>query len=240
MLVRRADRPDEDPLAAECLGPGLPLTRVGADDHARVRSLGLLRHDPDPSIERDDTVLVRQQRVDVELPDGGTIDDELRQPKEARHEGIEKYTIGQRKGLNYAAGARRYVLDIIPSTNDVILGEREELLAPGLIASRVNWLIDPPQEPLSYQAKIRYRHAGAPAVVSDFPPHAYPSPPGGEGIGVRGGHVRVDFTEPQSAVTPGQAVVFYDGDRVLGGGWIEQAIKASPLTPTPLPRGERG
>jgi tRNA-specific 2-thiouridylase len=127
----------------------------------------------------------------------------------ARHEGIENYTIGQRKGLGYAAGERRYVLKIVPETNDVVLGGRDELLAPGLIASAVNWLLDaPPAAPLSCQAKIRYRHTATPATVTALPD----------------GGARVTFAEPQSAVTPGQAVVFYAGPRALGGGWIERGM----------------
>jgi tRNA-specific 2-thiouridylase len=124
----------------------------------------------------------------------------------AEHQGIENYTIGQRKGLGYAAGERRYVLKIVPETNDVVLGGREELLASGLVASRINWLLDEPSAaPLPCQVKIRYRHTATPATVTALPE----------------GGARVDFAEPQSAVTPGQAVVFYDGPRVLGGGWIE-------------------
>src|SRR5262249_5714823 len=126
----------------------------------------------------------------------------------AEHEGIENYTIGQRKGLGYAAGERRYVLQIEPETNDVVLGRREELRAPGLVASQVNWLlVQPPAGPLACQAKIRYRHAATPATV----------------LGLPDGGANVTFAEPQSAVTPGQAVVLYDGPRVLGGGWIERA-----------------
>jgi tRNA-uridine 2-sulfurtransferase len=125
------------------------------------------------------------------------------------HDGIENFTIGQRKGLGFAAGRRRYVLRIVPAEHEVIVGDREQLLAPGLVASRVNWLLDePPVGTLRCAAKIRYRHAGAPAAVC-------PQPDGG---------ARVEFDEPQSAVTPGQAVVFYDGPRVLGGGWIEEAL----------------
>ncbi len=125
----------------------------------------------------------------------------------AEHDGIEQYTIGQRKGLKYAAGSRRYVLQIVPQSNTVVLGDREELLASTLIASRVNWLIEPPQEPLACSAKIRYRHQAATATV----------------IPLEGEGARVEFNEPQSAITPGQAVVFYNGERVLGGGWIERA-----------------
>jgi tRNA-specific 2-thiouridylase len=127
----------------------------------------------------------------------------------AEHDGYERFTIGQRKGLGYAAGERRYVLEIVPERNQVVLGEREELLAEGLRASRVNWLIDPPQDnPLTCTAKIRYRNAGSTAAVRALPD----------------GGAQVCFAQPQSAVTPGQAVVFYDGERVLGGGWIEEAL----------------
>jgi tRNA-specific 2-thiouridylase len=127
------------------------------------------------------------------------------------HDGIERYTIGQRKGLGIAAGQRRYVLRIVPGANEVVLGDREDLLAAGLRASRVNWLCEPEcvqGGPLACQIKIRYRHTPAPGVVTPL----------------ADGGARVEFAEPQSAVTPGQAVVFYDGTRVLGGGWIEEAI----------------
>src|SRR6516164_9769362 len=126
----------------------------------------------------------------------------------AEHDGIERFTVGQRKGLGFAGGERRYVLRIVPGANEVVVGEREDLLAVGLVASRVNWLTPAaPQGPLACAAKIRYRHAAAPATVTALPD----------------GAARVEFAEPQSAVTPGQAVVFYDGPRVLGGGWIEEA-----------------
>ncbi|HEX5272347.1 MAG TPA: tRNA 2-thiouridine(34) synthase MnmA, partial [Gemmataceae bacterium] len=123
------------------------------------------------------------------------------------HDGIERFTVGQRKGLGIAGAERRYVLRIVPSENEVVLGPREELLATGLVASRVHWLADPPAGVMACQAKIRYRHAAAPATVTALPNDG----------------ARVEFAEPQSAITPGQAVVFYDGSRVLGGGWIEEA-----------------
>jgi tRNA-specific 2-thiouridylase len=97
-----------------------------------------------------------------------------------------------------------------------VVGQRSELLASGLRASRVNWLVDPPASgSLSCQAKIRYRNAGSPAKVEATPD----------------GGAQVIFVEPQSAVTPGQAVVFYDGDRVLGGGWIEEALSVMAAAP---------
>jgi tRNA-specific 2-thiouridylase len=122
------------------------------------------------------------------------------------HDGIERFTIGQRKGLGIAAGSRRYVLKIVPGANEVVLGDREELLTQALRASTVNWLEEPPAGELRCLVKIRYRHAPAPAVVTPL----------------NDGEVLVMFDEPQSAVTPGQAVVFYDATRVLGGGWIEE------------------
>jgi tRNA-uridine 2-sulfurtransferase len=125
------------------------------------------------------------------------------------HDGYERFTIGQRKGLGIATDRKRYVLDIVPETRTVVLGDREDLLATGLVASRVNWLIDDPAGPVRCVAKIRYRNVGTPATVTPTP----------------GGGARVTFGEPQSAVTPGQAVVFYDGTRVLGGGWIEKACR---------------
>jgi tRNA-specific 2-thiouridylase len=124
------------------------------------------------------------------------------------HDGYERFTFGQRKGLGIATDRKRYVLDIVPETHTVVLGDRDDLFSPGLIASEVNWLIDRPAEPLECSAKIRYRHAGAAAVVESLLDDG----------------ARIEFTEPQSAVTPGQAVAFYAGDRVLGGGWIEAAL----------------
>lgn len=132
----------------------------------------------------------------------------------AQHEGYEKYTIGQRKGLGFGSAGRRYVLDIVPETHDVILGDREELLSPALVATRVNWLIDPPARPLACRAKIRYRHEPAAATA----------------IVLANGDTRLDFDVPQSAVTPGQAVVLYDGERILGGGWIESKVDAPAHT----------
>jgi tRNA-specific 2-thiouridylase len=124
------------------------------------------------------------------------------------HDGYERFTIGQRKGLGIATDRKRYVLNIVPETRTVVLGDRDNLSSPGLIASEVNWLIDQPALPLECTAKIRYRHAGAQALVEALPD----------------GGARVEFAEPQSAVTPGQAVAFYAGERVLGGGWIEAAL----------------
>jgi tRNA-uridine 2-sulfurtransferase len=127
----------------------------------------------------------------------------------AEHDGIDRFTIGQRKGLGTGGGGKkRFVLEIVPSSNTVVVGEESDLLSLGLEASKVNWLIDPPTSPINVTAKIRYRHAGSPATV----------------VAGDNGEAVVRFTEPQAAVTPGQAVTVYDGTRVLGGGWIENRI----------------
>ncbi|MBI4342832.1 MAG: tRNA 2-thiouridine(34) synthase MnmA [Candidatus Omnitrophica bacterium] len=121
------------------------------------------------------------------------------------HRGLLGYTIGQREGLGVAAGRPLYVVAIDPPANRLVVGSREELLARTLRAERVNWVsIDPPTHPLRAFAKIRSRHE--PSAASLMP--------------MADGRVQVEFEEPQSAITPGQAVVFSDGDVILGGGWI--------------------
>jgi tRNA-specific 2-thiouridylase len=122
-----------------------------------------------------------------------------------RHEGIHGFTIGQRKGLGVSAPNPLYVLRIDPATNRVILGANEELATRTLRAGRLNWISIPGlQGPMRVQVKIRHRHEPAWAVIE---------PSGGDEITAR-------FEEPQRAVTPGQSAVFYDGDEVVGGGWI--------------------
>lgn len=126
-----------------------------------------------------------------------------------RHEGLAFYTIGQRKGLGLQGGPH-YVVGLDPTRNAVIVGSHEDLFRSELLATEVNWVsIAPPAEPLEVEAKIRYRVPPAPARIF----------PDGES------RARIIFRDPQRAVTPGQAVVFYQGDLVLGGGTI-----ARPLT----------
>jgi tRNA-specific 2-thiouridylase len=176
---------------------------------AMAREAGLLAiADKPDSVEicfvpgGDHTEIVRSRRPEAAM--AGTIV-EKNGTVLGEHDGIDRFTIGQRKGLGIAAGRKRFVLEIVPETQTVIVGDQEDLLASGLMASRVNWLVDPPTEPLRCSAKIRYRHAGVAATLTAT---------------VDGG-AEVQFDEPQPAVTPGQAVTFYTGTRVLGGGWIE-------------------
>ncbi|HEY8504514.1 MAG TPA: tRNA 2-thiouridine(34) synthase MnmA, partial [Gemmataceae bacterium] len=177
-----------------------------------AREAGLAVADKPDSVEicfvpdNDHARLIRQRRPGLATA-GAFVDAQGREL--GRHDGFERFTVGQRKGLGVAAGSRRYVLRIVPEANAVVLGDREDLLAGGLVASRVNWLADVPAGgPLRCTAKIRYRHAGVAAEVTAAPE----------------GGAEVRFAEPQAAVAPGQAVVFYDGPRVLGGGWIERAV----------------
>ncbi len=124
-----------------------------------------------------------------------------------RHGGVHHFTVGQRRGLGLAAGEPLYVIATAAQSQQVTVGRNEDLLRAGLTAGGVNWVsIEGLAAPARAAVKIRNRHTAAPATL-------YPAP--------GPGRVEVRFDEPQRAVTPGQAAVFYDGDLVLGGGWIE-------------------
>ena len=121
------------------------------------------------------------------------------------HHGLLGFTIGQREGIGIAAGRPLYVVAVDQPNNRLVVGSREELLSRTLTAERVNWVsIAPPTQPLDAFAKIRSRHEPAAAQLTPL----------------EDGTVRVEFESPQSAITPGQAVVFSQGDTILGGGWI--------------------
>ncbi|MCX7007539.1 MAG: tRNA 2-thiouridine(34) synthase MnmA [Kiritimatiellaeota bacterium] len=122
-----------------------------------------------------------------------------------KHRGIIHYTIGQREGLGVASAYRLYVKEIRAATNTIILGQRDEVLTGSCRVADVNWISGtPPPDGTECLARLRYRHTGAAAKLIAEP----------------GGEWRAEFAEPQFAVTPGQAAVFYAGDEVLGGGWI--------------------
>ena len=126
-----------------------------------------------------------------------------------RHRGLACYTTGQRKGLGVSADRPLYVLGKDAERNAVILGDEAELYAPGLLASRVNWIAGTPSSAVRATAKTRYSQKECGATVEPLP----------------SGGARVRFDEPQRAVTAGQAVVFYDGEPVLGGGTIEGVLE---------------
>lgn len=162
------------------------------------------------------------------------------------HEGIEMFTIGQRKGLPGGSPKPRYVIDIDPDTRRVIVGDAEDLVVEEFEVDRTVWhagatVVGPTvvgdsvdaRGPVEVDVKIRYSHPGTRATVTALDEH----------------RARVRLHEPQRAVTPGQAAVFYDGDRVLGGGWIcrqqaatlaaaskaRSSAPAAPAAPVPLP-----
>jgi len=159
--------------------------------------------------EQDHARFVRQHRPatdtsgEIVTTDGSVV---------GRHDGLERFTVGQRKGLRVALGQRRYVVRIEPDTCRVVIGTREELARGELIANEVNWLIDEPAGPIRCQVKIRYRSRPVGATVEPLP----------------GGRFAARFDQPCHGVAPGQAAVCYQADRVLSGGWIESTGPVSP------------
>ena len=153
-----------------------------------------------------DRYLEHEGRAD-DAPAGGEIVNTAGE-KLGTHTGIHRYTIGQRRGLGIAHEKPLYVVQIERARNQIIVGEEDELERTEFIAKGVNWIAyDPPSEPVRAKVKIRYRHDPATATIFALPD----------------AHAGIVFDEPQRAITPGQATIFYDtdgGDEVIGGGWI--------------------
>jgi tRNA-specific 2-thiouridylase len=123
------------------------------------------------------------------------------------HSGLHRFTVGQRRGIGLISREPLFVVEMQSETSTLVVGPAAALGASHLIAGRCNWVsIDPPASPIRAAARIRHRHQEVPALVTP----------------IDRGRVRVDFDAPQRAVAPGQGVVFYDGDVLLGGGWIER------------------
>ena len=121
------------------------------------------------------------------------------------HNGIHRYTIGQRRGLGISNEKPLYVVQIERAKNQIVVGEGDDLESLEFTAKGVNWVaFETPTEPVRAFVKVRYRHEPAPATIYALPEN----------------RARIVFDEPQRAVTPGQATIFYDGDEVIGGGWI--------------------
>jgi tRNA-specific 2-thiouridylase len=137
------------------------------------------------------------------------------------HAGIHNFTVGQRKGLGLDARALSgrsgtvaqaepmYVLALRPAERQVVVGPKASLEQVRLTASGVNWIALPPADERRVAAQIRHHHQAAPAAVRPL----------------ADGRAEVLFDEPQLAISPGQAVVFYDGDSVVGGGWIDRTVE---------------
>ena len=121
-----------------------------------------------------------------------------------QHDGLERFTIGQRKRLGVAFGEPRYVVRIEPDVRRVVIGTKDQLARTELIAAGTNWLVPEPSEPFRCRVQIRYRSGPVDATVERLPE----------------GRFRVEFDEPCYGIAPGQAAVCYRGDRVLCGGWI--------------------
>lgn len=189
-------------------------TKDRVRNYARRRGLPVAEKPDSQEIcfipDNDYAAFVDQHAAQKRMPVGvtGNIVSEDGQPL-GRHRGIHRYTVGQRKGLglgDVSTGAPRYVLALRPLTQEVVVGPKSALFGQRFTASRVNWIAQPlPRREALVQ--IRHRHHAAPAVLEITGP----------------AQARVTFDAPQQAITPGQAAVFYDGDVVLGGGWIDDA-----------------
>jgi tRNA-specific 2-thiouridylase len=153
-----------------------------------------------------DRYLEHEDRLD-ELPAGGEIVNRDGE-KIGEHTGIHRYTIGQRRGLGIAHEKPLYVVQIERAKNQIIAGEKEELDCLEFTAKGVNWVaFDAPDEPVRAEVKVRYRHDPAAATI----------------YALENNRARVRFDEPQRAITPGQATIFYHDEEVVGGGWIEKS-----------------
>jgi len=125
-----------------------------------------------------------------------------------RHGGLAQYTVGQRQGLGLASNKRLYVLRLDAANNRLVVGTRDQLLSNRLFVSKLSWVSgEAPKEPINITTKIRYRSPEATAVLH-----------------LNDGVAEVNFQQPQWAITPGQAIVFYQGDAVLGGGIIKDKV----------------
>jgi tRNA-uridine 2-sulfurtransferase len=146
---------------------------------------------------RESGIALNEAEGEIVTEDGAVI---------GRHTGVHNFTIGQRKGLGFAAGKPLYVLSIDPERNRVVVGDDEMLRTSSFEVIETNWVsIGAPDSPLRANVKIRHKHEPAPATIE----------------ALQESSARITFDVPQRAVTPGQAAVFYDGDVVLGGGWIK-------------------
>jgi tRNA-specific 2-thiouridylase len=199
---------------AELARARFPLGGLRKDEvRARARALGLATaHKPESQEicfvpDGDYAAVVERLRPEA-LPGEGEIVDGAGRTL-GRHGGIHRFTVGQRRGLGVAAPQPLYVTRLDATANRVVVGGADDLLATGAELAGVSFVTGTaPPAPIEARVQVRYRDAGTPAAVEPLP----------------GGRARVRFARPVRAVTPGQAAVFYDGDAVLGGGWIAGAI----------------
>jgi tRNA-specific 2-thiouridylase len=154
-----------------------------------------------------DFVVARLSTLGIEVRPGDVVDVSGRAL--GSHRGLVRFTVGQRRGLGISAAERKYVVELRPESNTVVMGDKRDLLSSEFTCAETNWLGDAGDRlPLRALAQVRYTHQAAPALVEEIAPRPTQ-------------RLRVTFDAEQNAVTPGQSAVFYDGDVVLGGGVIE-------------------
>ncbi len=229
-LLRRAKDPRKDQTyflfslsqrqLARVLMPVGDLTKAEVREIAR--ELGLRVHDKEESQdicfvpENDYAAFLKSRLGASEFHPGEIVHRDGRVL--GRHQGIELFTVGQRRGINVGSPTPLYVLEIDAASSRVVVGDDEDLRKDSLVAENCCWgAAGPVGDGTPSAVKIRSSHEGAAATL-------HPE---------NGGRTRVRFAEPQRAVTPGQAAVFYSGDTVIGGGWIA-GEKAAPLTAVPV------
>ncbi len=189
------------------------LMPVGEYTKEEIRQIALrqglpVAHKPDSQEicfipDHDYAAFIDREAADRVPPPGNFVTEDGRVL--GRHKGITHYTVGQRRGLELAMGRRVFVTRIRPQTNEVVVGDNEDTFTRQVLCNQVNYMaVENLTEPKRIMAKIRYNHGGAPCVIEKQPD----------------GKVLCSFEQPVRASTPGQAVVFYEGEYVLGGGTI--------------------
>ena len=193
---------------AHALFPVGEMHKTDVREHARRLALPVAeRLESQDICFGDYKILVASYAKENELCGGEVVDRSGRVL--GQHSGIHGVTIGQRRGLGISAAEPLYVVDIDDQSKRVVVGNKDELSAIGLVARSVNWLEIPSAEEIEAEVQIRYRAPSIPCVIR----------PGADG------NCEVRFREAFPAVTPGQAAVFYRGEKLLGGGWIERALR---------------
>jgi len=195
---------------------GQVLFPVGAytkeEVRLRAKEIGLKVHDKEESMEicfipdNDHSSFISKNYPKQKKPSGNFVD--LQGNVLGTHTGIDAYTIGQRRYLGVNVGKRMFVTEIRPDTNEVVLGAPDELFSKGVIAEGAIFSEGPNRE--GFKAKVRYRAEDVEVEFIDYDKKA--------------GRLEVHFAKPVRAATPGQALVMYNGDEVIGGGWIKKAL----------------
>jgi tRNA-specific 2-thiouridylase len=202
---------DQDQLA-KALFPLGALHKSEVREHARRLGLATAEKPESQEIcfvpDGDYASVVERLRPEAKGLEGEIVDSQGRVL--GRHRGVHHFTVGQRRGLGLSSSERLFVIGLDAAKRRVVVGAAADLLARGATLQGVSWVAgSPPDDPIHARVRVRYRHEGAPAEVRST----------GAGL------AEVHFKEPVRAVAPGQAAVFYQGDIVLGGGWIAGSVQ---------------